>query len=113
MHFSEISPYWGANPSKLVLWSESQRDLDGKFGGNIVLSVWERGLLVLKILHKIFFTGEGDNKEIVKLCNGMKFYWEINSKLEKIFKTVKLCFLNFLQQGEACAVPFSMFQTDE
>ena len=43
------------NLSKLVLWSESQRDLDGKFGGNIVLSVWERCLLVLKILYKNFF----------------------------------------------------------
>ena len=54
-------------------------------------------------------------KEIVKLNNGMKFCWGINSKIrkKKIFKTVKRCFVSFLQRGEACAVPFSIFQTDE
>ena len=59
--------------------------------------------------------GEGNNEEIVKLYNNMKIYWGINSKLEKkkIFKTVKLCFVNFLQRGEACVVPFSIFQADE
>ena len=38
-------------------------------------------------------------KEKVKQNNGMKFRWGINSKLEKkkIFKTVKRCFVNFLQ----------------
>ena len=56
--------------------------------------------------------GEGNNEEIVKLYNSMKIYWGINSKLDKK-KTVKLCFVNFLQRGEACVVPFSIFQADE
>ena len=34
----------GVNLSKLVLFGESQRDLDGKLSGNIVLSVWGRCL---------------------------------------------------------------------
>ena len=52
----------GVNLSKFVLWSESQQDLNGKFGLNIVLLVWERCLLVLKILYKIVLGG----KEIIK-----------------------------------------------
>ena len=52
-------------------------------------------------------------KEIVKLNNGMKFYWGINSKLEKDFQNSEPLFCKLLQRGEACAVPFSMFQTDK
>ena len=52
--------------------------------GNIVLSVQERCLLVLKILCEIFLMREG-NKEIVRLYNSMKIYWGINSKTRKRF----------------------------
>ena len=57
----------------------------------------------LKFLYKIFFTGEGNNKEIVKLDNSMKFYWGINSKLEKDFQNSETLFCKvFTARGGMC-----------
>ena len=47
--------------------------------------------------------GEGNNKEIVKLYNSMKFYWGINSKLEKDFQNSETLFCKlFTAQGGMC-----------
>ena len=58
----------------------------------------------LKIFIQIFFfMGEGNNKEIVKLYNGMKFYWGINSKLEKDFQNSETLFCKlFTARGGMC-----------
>ena len=58
----------------------------------------------LKCLEIIFFTGEGNNKEIVKLYNGMKICWGINSKLEKYFQNSKALFCKlFTARGGMCS----------
>ena len=59
----------------------------------------------LKFYIKIFFTGKEimEIKEIVKLNNGMKFYWGINSKLEKDFQNSETLFCKlFTARGGMC-----------
>ena len=68
--------------------------------------------LYLKFFIK-FFTGEGNNKEIVELYNSMKICWGINSKLEKDFQNSETLFCKLFTARGACVVPFSIFQADE
>ena len=42
----------------------------------------------------------------------MKFYWRINSNFDKRFTEQKNYSANFLQWGEACAVPFTLLIVD-
>ena len=47
------------------------------------------------------------NNVKIDRCSYVKFYWEINSNFGKRFTEQKNCSANFLQWGEACAVPFT------
>ena len=77
--------------------------------GNLVetlYSRYERDVCsYLKFFYKFFFTGEGNNEEIVKLYNSIKIYWGINSKLEKDFQNSETLFCKLFTVREGMCGP--------
>ena len=74
MRFSEISEEKGVKNE--MLYCRYERDVCS----------------YLKFYANSFLTGEGNNKEIVRLYNSLKIYWGINSKLEKDFQNSETLF---------------------